>query len=95
MPTKHGKPEVNIDPNKTCQFAAEDELTVVVDTTTDPAYVFYAQTWNENAATTDACWRCFRITVANGTKLWATNPVSSKKTRAFELQASAAATYTY
>lgn len=95
MPTKHGKPEVQIDPNKTCQFAAEDELTLVVDTTTDPAYVFYSQTWNENAATTDKEWRCFRVTVANGSKSWAVNPVTGKHTRAFELQASAAATYSY
>lgn len=95
MPTKHGKPEVNIDPNKTCQFAAEDELTVVVDATTNPSYVFYSQTYNENAATTDPVWRCFRVTVANGSKFWAINPATSKHTRAFELQASAAATYSY
>lgn len=88
-------PFVGIDPWKNCQFAAEDELTVIVDTTTDANYVFYSQTYDENAATTDKKWRCFRVTVANGTKVWATDPATSKRTRKFGLQAGLAATYTY
>ncbi len=74
--------------------ALDDEYTKILDVTTDPTYIFVSQTYDENAATTDKVWRCYRLTVANGSKVWATNPGTSKRTRAFVLQASAAATYT-
>lgn len=75
--------------------ATDDEYTEVLDVTTDPTYVFVSQTFDESAAQADKKWRCYRITAANGTKLWAVDPISSKRTREFSLQASLAATYTY
>ena len=75
--------------------ATDDEYTEILDSTTDANYIFVSQTFDENAVAADKIWRCYRITVANGTKSWAVNPVTSKRTRAFELQASIASTYTY
>lgn len=91
----NGYPEVTIDPNQVAQFAAEDELILEVDNTTNASYVYYSQTYLKDAATTDKVWRCFRVTVANGSKRWAKDPVSGLGTSEFKLQASAAATYTY
>jgi len=75
--------------------ATDDEYTEILDITTDPAYIFVSQTYDESATSSSKVWRCFRITAANGTKVWAVDPVSSKRTREFGLQASLAATYTY
>lgn len=91
----NGFAEISINPNDTCSFSAEDELTLEVDTTSNALYVYYSQSYLAEVATTDANWRCFRVTVANGSKRWAKDPVTGKATREFKLQASAAATYTY
>jgi len=75
--------------------ATDDEYTEILDITTDPTYIFVSQTYDERASQSQKVWRCYRITAANGTKLWATDPDTGKKTREFGLQASLAATYTY
>lgn len=74
---------------------ASDEFTEVYDDTTDPDYTFVSQTYNENATINDKQWRCYRITNANGSKSWAIDPTTNKRTRAFILQAAGAATYEY
>jgi len=86
---------VNVNPLGSAVSLLDDELTEVIDTASNASYTFISQTYLDDAATTDAVWRCFRVTNANGTKRWATNAATGKRTRAFMFQASAAATYTY
>ncbi len=91
----NGYPEIKIDADQVAQFNAEDELTLEVDNTTNASYVYYSQTYLKDAVAADKVWRCFRVTVANGSKRWAKDPVSGLGTSEFKLQASLAATYTY
>lgn len=93
MGTEQPKVEINL--QNSAINLADDELTEEIDNTTDASYTFVSQTFDEKAATSDPVWRCYRITNATGTKKWATDPATSKKTRQFALKASLAATYTY
>lgn len=88
-------PRVEINPDNAAVNISSDDYTEEIDVTTDAAYTFVSQTYDEKAATSDPVWRCYRITNASGTKKWATDPATSKKTREFKLKASLAATYTY
>ena len=88
-------PRVEINPDNAAVNISSDDYTEEIDVTTDALYTFVSQTYDEKAATSDPVWRCYRITNASGTKKWATDPATSKKTREFKLKASLAATYTY
>ena len=88
-------PRVEINPDNAAVNISSDDYTEEIDVTTDALYTFVSQTYDEKAATSDPVWRCYRITNASGTKIWATDPATSKKTREFKLKASLAATYTY
>ena len=88
-------PRVEINPDNAAVNISSDDYTEEIDVTTDALYTFVSQTYDEKAATSDPVWRCYRITNASGTKKWATDPATGKKTREFKLKASLAATYTY
>lgn len=88
-------PRVEINPDNAAVNISSDDYTEEIDVTTDALYTFVSQTYDEKAATSDPVWRCYRITNASGTKKWATDPATNKKTREFKLKASLAATYTY
>ena len=88
-------PRVEINPDNAAVNISSDDYTEEIDVTTDALYTFVSQTYDEKAATSDPVWRCYRLTNASGTKKWATDPATSKKTREFKLKASLAATYTY
>ena len=74
---------------------ADDEYTRIIDNTTDPLYIFISETYLDDAALTDKVYRCARIVNATGTKRWATDSATGKRTRAFIFAASTAATLTY
>ena len=70
-------------------------LPTFMDNTTDVNYTFVADTYDPNAVYTDPVWRCYRITNANGTLVFAINPLTNKHESAPVLRANLVATYTY
>lgn len=69
--------------------AIDEEMNTVTDNTTNALYLYVSENLSPSAATTDATWRCYRVTLSNARVSWA-DGVST-----FTKQASLAATYTY
>lgn len=52
----------------------EEDQKTIRDITTDPLYQFVSKASSENLSTSAPGWRCYRVTAANGTKLYAKVP---------------------
>ena len=75
--------------------AADEQITRVIDITTDPLYTYVSETYLDDAATGDPVWRNFRIVNATGTRRFMTNPATNKRTSAFMFTAASAPGGTY